>query len=66
MLCQEISALPAAEKLLGMVFSRSEMALRYLCTQILPPPLKLCIEILPPPSNSEKKGTERVPLTEIL
>ena len=35
--------------LLVIVFSCSEMALRCLCTQTLPPPpLKLCIEILPP------------------
>ena len=38
-LCQEISAAPAAAaaKILAMVFSHTEMALRYLCTQILPP-----------------------------
>ena len=36
-LCQEISAALAAGKILAIVFSRSEMALRCLCTQILPP-----------------------------
>ncbi len=34
-------------KILAMVFSHLPMALRCLCTEILPP-LKLCIEILHP------------------
>ncbi len=47
--CKEISAAAAVAKILAVVFRRLEMALRCLCTQILPPPpLKLCIEILPP------------------
>ncbi len=37
-LCQEKSAAPVVEKILAMVFSRSEMALTCLCPQILPPP----------------------------
>ncbi len=52
-LFEEISAAPAAAKIVAIVFSRSEMALICLCTQILPPPpLKLCIEILPPPPTA--------------
>ena len=50
-LCEEISATPASAKILGMVFSRSEMALRYMCTQILPPPLWSCALKFCPSSN---------------
>ena len=35
--CEEISATPAAAKIFAVVFSHLEMALRCLCTQILPP-----------------------------
>ncbi len=39
---KEISAAPAAAKILAMVFRRLEMALRCLCTKILPPP-SICL-----------------------